>query len=118
MVVSVGILSCVLVWKMQDGQQDKTHDQNEACARFRHYSTYRRNIDYRLEREIDLALLDIEKKSSLTTLDPKPVRKIWQIWRDENVPNNFYKSHGWTASHPDWEYQVRVPIVSECLRDF
>ena len=83
-------------------------DENDNCGRFESSSRYRKEPDYNFERQIDSALLaiqhDLESKYSLHP----PVRRIWQTWRDNVVPERFDQPATWRKKNPGWEHVVGV----------
>lgn len=109
----IAISIWLVLWKRQYDTQAALQEQDNECASFRHFSSYRKNFNYTLERQIDLALLDIEHKSSSTYSDAGTIDKIWQIWRNESVPDTFYQSDEWTMSNPGWTYEVRDAKYAE-----
>ena len=95
------------LWNASEADLDAFRDENDSCGRFESNSPYRKDPDYDFEQRIDSALLAIQHREELEPPPNFPVKKIWQIWRDEVVPEKFDQPEVWRKLHLGWEHNVR-----------
>lgn len=109
--LSICILCNVLifhktVWSAGDNDLTAYRDENDNCARFENPSSYREYPDYEYEQQIDSALLAIQREEESKSRAHTPVKQLWQIWRDNVVPEKFDQPAVWRKLNPDWEHNV------------
>ena len=114
-VVALSMICASLVYVVHKFLRDanevdyyRFRDENDSCGRFESRSSYRNNADHDFERRIDSALLAVQRRQELTQRPDGPVKKIWQTWRDNIVPERFDQPATWRNMHPDWEHNVRL----------
>lgn len=79
-----------------------------------YHSRFRQHPDLDLEASLDIALARIE--TAARPLDKFPAKKIWQTAR--SVEERPEESRLWEEGHPDWEYEVKAPILRSGRRCF
>ena len=94
-------------WNTSETDLEAFRDENDSCGRFESSSPYRKDPDYDFEQRVDSALLTIQHREESEPPPKSPVKKIWQIWRDKIVPEDFDQPVVWRKLHPGWEHYVR-----------
>ena len=109
--LSIAAVVLHLVWdrKLWGGGHPSRHEfdlGSQECPNLVHQSRYRQDPDYKVERELELHLLQIQYEQEMEGDVKYPVRKIWQTWRDRSPPEGFDRPESWTGLNPGWEHRV------------
>lgn len=97
---------------------DPPQGLDDVCAHFRYPSHFRDVADHIVEGQIEQALLDIEKGALREKINQSTVKKIWQVWKSEEVPEYLFQPRDWKAMHPGWEHTVSLGTVSNLFGFF